>query len=507
MSMHPNDYLCSNCYKVHLSILKSLESKQQEPDCMLQSLTEIWIAKVSDEDTDALTRAVLKAALFVANQFLQQKAVLLPWVSHIFLQAYGVDHTGSIMSPELNLEVGESTVKFSSRWLLNQLIIYLNPYMSYQCVHRKFGTILYRKGVDILTSLSWALGSTPAHSPQPDEDVWIEGGQKDETHKQRVLNEAGHILNDLIHDEIKRSINAEETEDPSTLNIPKYLEGVSPLLMEFIITATTTVRERQRSSDISKHVKMLRQYFILCLLLYCTNPKQPTHLHNLLADVVEVCGGSRQLLRVLNRLGCVSSPDTHDRFVTQHAEATRQTSIWNELPKDVFTVASADNFDKLQSYAAVYCGNQQRSYHGTTLQLVQPRASLKWLDQGNSEQNHSAPTTVQKPGNLQGELPITNLNAPPMGILPSTATTPHAGGAALATCEPRAREGDPAPLTLYAPTGILPSTATTPHPDPLTLYATTPHAGGAALATCLRIAQPTTHSCLMCKTVPPPPPC
>jgi len=66
VSLHPNDYLCYNCYKVHSSILTSLQSKQQEPDCTLQSLMEIWIAKGGDKDTDALTRAVLKAVLFVA---------------------------------------------------------------------------------------------------------------------------------------------------------------------------------------------------------------------------------------------------------------------------------------------------------------------------------------------------------------------------------------------------------------------------------------------------------
>jgi len=80
-------------------------------------------------------------------------------------------------------------------------------------------------------------------------------------------------------------------------------------------------------------------------------------------------------MRILSRLGCSSSPDIHDRFVTQHAMANRQTVIWDQLSSTCFTICSVDNFDMLQSYSAVFCGDQQRSYHGKTLQLVQPHVS------------------------------------------------------------------------------------------------------------------------------------
>ena len=73
------------------------------------------------------------------------------------------------------------------------------------------------------------------------------------------------------------------------------------------------------------------------------------------------------LIHILNRLGAVCSEDVHDRFVTKKAQLQQGRHVWDELPSELFTLATVDNFDMLQSHTAVYCGDQQRSYHGTTI--------------------------------------------------------------------------------------------------------------------------------------------
>ena len=275
----PGDLLCTTCYTLHLSILKALETQQSRPsDDALKNDMSIWDMKLRDPTTDTLTKAMLKVVLYLSESLLQLKAVLLPTVCQVFLETYGVSHSGSIASVELNLEVGDSTVKFSSRWLLHQLIIYLHPYMEYKCVHRKYGTMLFRKGGNLLTSLSWALGalSTRVYNDyQMESPLMPKTEGTNELHQHKVLHEAAGMLNDLLHAETNHHTHI----DPCTLNIDQCLSVLNPVLTEFIALATCTVRERYHPSlatkedKTSSHVKKVRQYFILCLLLYCTNPQ------------------------------------------------------------------------------------------------------------------------------------------------------------------------------------------------------------------------------------------
>ena len=67
---------------------------------------------------------------------------------------------------------------------------------------------------------------------------------------------------------------------------------------------TKSVRQRTGRANSDNQVpKNVRRFFIICQMLFATNPSCATTLHHLVADTVEVNGGSRYLIRVLNRLG------------------------------------------------------------------------------------------------------------------------------------------------------------------------------------------------------------
>ena len=63
----------------------------------------IWDLKLQDPTTDTLTKATLKVVLYLSESLLQQRAVLLPTVCQVFLETYGVSHSGSIASVELSV--------------------------------------------------------------------------------------------------------------------------------------------------------------------------------------------------------------------------------------------------------------------------------------------------------------------------------------------------------------------------------------------------------------------
>ena len=113
-----------------------------------------------------------------------------------------------------------------------------------------------------------------------------------------VLREAGDIINNLIQNEISKQSCPYIPTTPEDVNIDKIVGEIDPVLWRFLESITRTVRNRKNAGieERNVHVKKLRRLYSLCTpLMYCTNSQKPTILHVFLTDIIEMCGGSRNL--------------------------------------------------------------------------------------------------------------------------------------------------------------------------------------------------------------------
>ena len=263
-----------------------------------------------------LAKSILHSVPFVANIIQSNKAVLLPQVSRFFLENYISSSNQISLDNDKSIINEEGTVTFNSRWMLYQLKLHLYSHLVHKCIHKKYGTILYRKDGDLLTSLSWALGTNS-----------FEAGEEFTSNPQHncpdeiIVSRAREIINNLILSETMKQSNSKY---PQMLDINKEISQINPTLWSFIESIAKSGKQRHAdTSNNNKRVKMLRHYYLYCLLLYCTNAQKPLRLHLILADTIErslwrILQAYENLMKIFNQLGAVCSPDTHDRFVSSY---------------------------------------------------------------------------------------------------------------------------------------------------------------------------------------------
>ena len=106
----------------------------------------------SDDVEEVILYAAKVTAIRVGEELLQNRAILLPTAYDWFTQE--VHHTlrnQVIPKTELNQLA-------SPQWLRSQLSCVLRQHLAFICKIKKYGTVLYRYGGDILLSLNVALG-------------------------------------------------------------------------------------------------------------------------------------------------------------------------------------------------------------------------------------------------------------------------------------------------------------------------------------------------------------
>jgi len=87
-------------------------------------------------------------------------------------------------------------------------------------------------------TLSWALGTTCKSTSVVGEEQDKSGGQQgfgDPEYKHQLLHEAGEIVNELIHNEVKRLQRYEQGSDLKTFSVTEFQKSVNPSLWNFIV--------------------------------------------------------------------------------------------------------------------------------------------------------------------------------------------------------------------------------------------------------------------------------
>ena len=336
----PGDDVCEVCYREHLLIIKHKQNTTViSTDIDLNSILNGITLQLSDTTTinsleEALSHAARFTALHVGNALLKQTALLLPDMYEYFVEKVRAttDKHKICCSNDL-LSVA------SSNWLRSQLSGYLQHHLAYKCTSKRYGTLLYHTGGDLIHALSVALAQNRSKTNQ----THI---QRDNTHTQ--LNSTVSIcseLNKRVHTCIDKLIQ-EDSHSPhkiENLDIDKFINEIDLTLWAAVCTLTQTRSPQAIKRANTSTIRKVRRFFLTCTILYTTNQICSFPLHTFLTDAIETCGGSLRLIRLLNHLGACASIDTHNRYV-QHRVAERiRSGHLNSSPPIPFTITSIDN--------------------------------------------------------------------------------------------------------------------------------------------------------------------
>ena len=148
------------------------------------------------------------------------------------------------------------------------------------------------------------------------------------------------------------------------------------MLIDF--TQSITHGQTTRKKKATNKTREVTELYCLSVLMFLANPQCSMPWHVMLTDTVLCQSGSTTLVKILNRIGAISSFDTHSQLMTE-VVMTKSLQLPQLVLSPSFKVVSVDNIDISQPYAAVYCGSVGHSWHGTSIQSVGPTPnSIKW---------------------------------------------------------------------------------------------------------------------------------
>ena len=421
--------ICRTCFICHQIILKSREKDSLDSELLIlvdklkQDMMGITISGLDS----IVEYSLLSSAIALGDNLLNQWPMFLPEVYKSFCGTFNE------MSNHHNMSINVSPENVvSSRYLLSYLVTKLDKHLVYTMKQRSAGILLYRKGADLLLILTKILHrQRPCSCNQATTNVCTISSDKgcDDRHGSASVL-AWEEMNKTLHEQIDKNKGSMQGEmfNISTFDVDHWIDIMDKNILKMLAVMTKTKRDKNMHCNevyedmMKSHSKKLRCFNIACIILFCTNSECNFPMHILLTDTIESFGGSTELVRILNRLGVVASKDTHARYIEHVVTRYQEGSHIRQLRPHGFTIASLDNLDFQASYVAVYCGDQHRSTHVTTIQVVQPKP----LSLCDSSEIHKSTSSQRSQRNTSpsGQLlplsPFTSAHSRPLSLFQST---------------------------------------------------------------------------------------
>ena len=368
--------MCYACYKSQRQVINQNKvSNDSSVSDVIMKLKE----SLSSPDLSCIESikkyAIGCTAVHVGEVLLKQEAMLLPAAHDVFakLASKCIEFTGMMFC-------GSVKALATARHILSYLTIVLEHHLSYVCEVKRYGILLYSRDGNLFHALTCVL-----HKPQ------CSTGEQCTSSKETLPTDENQmrqsILEDLILAILHQARAYVNTDSHSPFNafdridIDSLIAGTDKKVWSAIVILTQTASEHTHQDedleiDIHENnIRNTRRFFCLCVLMFCANNQCHMPLHSLITDIEDGLGGSTYLIKILNRLGICSSVDTLERRIQYITSLREEEGAEHECEERALTFISAD-IDYIHSFAQVYCGKQQSSGHGTTVQAVQPMPSL-----------------------------------------------------------------------------------------------------------------------------------
>ena len=151
-TIKPNHNVCPTCYKSHLYILQQHKATSRDEDLkhIISKLTKESTG--SAESLDQLIQFTLnKVTIEVAEELLKRNALLLQDAHDRFCSIA----TACSQNLHRDTDEGISISKLCTpAFILSHLTAALQQHIQYSCTVKKFGTLLYRPGTDLVKLLT-----------------------------------------------------------------------------------------------------------------------------------------------------------------------------------------------------------------------------------------------------------------------------------------------------------------------------------------------------------------